>query len=60
MKTQKNYKLVVGMNEYIVNSRDAKKHAQNHGQEVSVFTMSGKLVSHAKIDENGKPYNVNI
>ena len=42
-------------------SRDAKKHLHNHGGErVIVYTKKGKPVSGACMDEQNRPYSINV
>lgn len=54
------YTVKYGLNEFESDSRNAKKHAVEVGQDVEVYSKKGTLVSAAKIDENGKAYNCYI
>lgn len=52
------YIITIGLNQYESTSRDAKKHLRDKGgNECTVRTKNGKLVSMAKRDCNDKIYS---
>lgn len=54
------YIINYGYNKLESNSRNAKKWAQDLGQDVTITTKKGKVVSRAMIDANGNVYSVAV